>query len=94
MNINRALKMIRVFHHDMKRNELAKALNLSASYISEIEAGVKTPSLGTLEAYANVFDVKLSQLIIFAESLDNSAIEPLRIWQALVATYKLEQNMQ
>lgn len=61
--------MIRVFH-DMKRNELAKALGLSASYISEIEAGVKTPSLGTLRSYANYFEMPLSHLMFFAENMD------------------------
>jgi transcriptional regulator with XRE-family HTH domain len=80
MNINKALKMIRVFH-DMKRNELATALDLSASYISEIEAGIKTPSLGTLEAYAAHFEMPLSHILFFAENIDQPVIErKLKNW--------------
>ncbi len=70
MNINKALRLIRIFN-DLKRNELARRLNLSASYISEIEAGVKHPSLKVLFAYAEYFEMPISSLLFFCENVDD-----------------------
>jgi transcriptional regulator with XRE-family HTH domain len=64
--IGEALKMFRTIH-GYKAKELAEHLDLSPSYLSEIENGKKTPSYDVLEKYAEVFDVKLSTLIIFTE---------------------------
>jgi transcriptional regulator with XRE-family HTH domain len=64
--IGEALKMFRTIH-GYKAKELAGHLELSPSYLSEIENGKKSPSYELLERYAKVFDVKLSTLIIFTE---------------------------
>ena len=41
--LNQALRLIRVFH-DQSLSELAKQMNISVGYLSEIESGVqKTP---------------------------------------------------
>jgi transcriptional regulator with XRE-family HTH domain len=64
--IGEALKMFRTIH-GYKAKELAGQLEVSPSYLSEIENGKKSPSYELLEKYANVFDVKLSTLIIFTE---------------------------
>lgn len=64
--IGEALKMFRTIH-GYKAKELAGQLELSPSYLSEIENGKKTPSYELLEKYAEVFEVKLSTLIIFTE---------------------------
>lgn len=43
--------------------ELSRRANLSLSYLSEIERGVKKPSLKTLEKIARVFNVDKAQLV-------------------------------
>lgn len=67
--INQALRMAREFHH-MKQVELAKQLKLSTSYLSELEAGKKPPSIEILEAYGRVFRVPASTFLLFKEHLD------------------------
>ncbi len=75
--LGEALRLIRVFH-DSKTGELAKALDISPSYISEIESGKKTPSLDTLKKYADYFDTTISAIMFFAEDLDKDKKEPVK----------------
>jgi len=70
MSLNRALKLIRVYH-DMTQTDLAEALGVAKSYVSEIEAGNKTPSVDVLNQYAKAFDIPLSSILFFAENVDN-----------------------
>lgn len=60
------LKHIRIFNHQTQ-SELADNLGLSRSYISEIESGSKIPTLEVLQKYAEVFDIPLSSIMLFAE---------------------------
>jgi len=71
--INRALKAIRQFH-GMTQSELASKLNMSKSYLSEIETAKKTVSYDLLQNYSIVFDVPVSSLVFFSESIDNNSI--------------------
>jgi len=64
--IGEALKMFRTIHGH-KAKELAELLEISPSYLSEIETGKKKPSYELLEKYSEVFDIKLSALIVFSE---------------------------
>lgn len=66
--IHRALKVIRQFHN-MKQNELAEKLDISKSYLSEIETGKKPASLALLQKYSNIFDIPVSSLIFFSENI-------------------------
>ena len=66
--INEALRLIRVFH-DMKQVQLAERIGVSNSHISEIEKGVKTPSLELINAYAKEFGMPVSSIMFFAETL-------------------------
>jgi transcriptional regulator with XRE-family HTH domain len=68
-----ALRLVRSFH-DMNQSELAAALGISRSYLSEVESEKKTPSLELLQKYASQFDLPLSALIFFSEQID----EPVR----------------
>lgn len=68
--LNEALRLIRVFH-DCKATNLAKELDISASYLSEIEKGEKTPSLEVIKKYAEYFGTTPSALMFFAEGIDN-----------------------
>ncbi len=67
--LGEALRLIRVFH-DCKTGELAAALGLSASYISEIEKGKKNPSMDTLKKYAEFFDTTVSAIMFFSEDIE------------------------
>ena len=64
-----ALRLLRIFN-GYKSAELAKMLELSQSYVSELENNKKQPTMEILERYAKVFDMKKSTLMLFAESLE------------------------
>ena len=57
-----ALRLLRIFN-GYKSAELAKKLELSQSYVSE------------LDKYAKVFEMKKSTLMLFAESLEDEEIK-------------------
>jgi transcriptional regulator with XRE-family HTH domain len=64
---DRALKLIRQYHR-LSQAELADALNLSRSFVSELEKnGGKKPSIDVLERYASYFKIPVSSLLLFAE---------------------------
>jgi transcriptional regulator with XRE-family HTH domain len=64
---SRALKLIRQYHR-LSQAELASQLDLSRSFVSELEKeGGKRPSLDVLERYANYFKIPISSLLLFAE---------------------------
>jgi transcriptional regulator with XRE-family HTH domain len=68
--LNKALKEIRLFHQ-LKQDELSKKLDISKSYLSELEAGKKTISLEILDKYSKVFSIPTSSLLLFSENLDS-----------------------
>ena len=57
----------------MTMSELAKKLNLSVGYLSEIEAGKKTPSLSTIKKYADIFGTKESAIMFFADTMEKES---------------------
>jgi len=65
-----ALRLLRR-SHDLKQQELATTLKVSRSYISELESGNRTPSYDLLERYADTFNIPVSSLVFFAETLNN-----------------------
>jgi transcriptional regulator with XRE-family HTH domain len=67
--LGEALRLIRVYH-DLKQKQAAERLGVSTSYISEIEKGTKTPTLETIERYAKAFDMPVSSIMFFSESLE------------------------
>jgi len=79
--LNKALKLIRVFH-DLTQKELAEKLGISKSHISEIESGKKTPTLAVLNRYAEFFQVPVSSIMFLSENLDND-VNPNEIMQKL-----------
>jgi transcriptional regulator with XRE-family HTH domain len=66
--MNKALKLIRVFHR-VKQIDLAKELDISRSYLCEIERGDKTISVELLERYSKRFNIPLSSLFFFSEQI-------------------------
>lgn len=67
--ISRALKLVRSFHR-LKQNDLAERLDISNSYLSEIESGVKSPSIELLGRYSEIFGIPISTLLLFSERLE------------------------
>lgn len=73
--INRALKTIRQFH-GLTQAELALKLDMSKSYLSEIESGKKSVGYDLLEKYSELFDVPVSSLVFFSENLEEADTIP------------------
>ncbi|WP_038213435.1 helix-turn-helix domain-containing protein [Xenophilus azovorans] len=67
--LGEALRLIRVYH-DLTQTQLSYELGVSNSFLSEVESGKKTPSLEVLAKYAERFDIPMSSLLFFSESLD------------------------
>lgn len=65
------LKKIRLIY-GYKAIEMCKYLDISQSYLSEIENNKKEPSLTLLNKYAKIYDIKLSSLILISENYDES----------------------
>ena len=65
--INRALRLLRVYHN-LKQKDLAARLEISSSHLSEIESGVKSVSYDLLEKYAEVLNIPVSTITMFAEA--------------------------
>lgn len=70
--IANALRLIRVFH-DLKQIELADKMGVSKSYISEIEAGKKSPSIQLIEKYSEEFKIPVSSILFFSEQLEDKS---------------------
>lgn len=68
--LNKALRLIRVFH-DLTQKDLAKKLQISKSYLSEIESGKKKPTLEIINGYSEQFDIPVSSIMFFSESMDS-----------------------
>lgn len=68
--ISRALRMIRTFHR-LKQTDLAEKLQISNSYLSEIESGIKSPTIELLGKYSSVFRIPVSTLLLFSERLND-----------------------
>lgn len=69
-----ALRLLRIFN-GYKSTELAEKLELSQSYVSELENGKKQPTMEVLDKYAKVFEMKKSTLMLFAESLEGEEMK-------------------
>lgn len=69
--LGEALRLIRVFN-DLKQNQLASRLGISTSHLSEIEKGIKTPSLDLLERYSVEFSIPVSEIIFFSENVEKA----------------------
>ena len=67
----KALRLMRVFY-DLTQKDLAEKLEISKSYLSEIESGKKQPTLSLLERYSEVFDIPVSSILFFSEQIEEN----------------------
>lgn len=72
--INEALRLLRLYY-GFSQVELADEIGLSQSMISEIERGTKQVSIETLERYSSKLGVRMSQLMFFAEELEDQPVQ-------------------
>ena len=68
--LNRALRLLRTYHQ-LTQIELAKRLDISNSYLSEIESGDKTPGVELLQQYSDIFKMPVSSIILFSETISS-----------------------
>ena len=78
--LNKALKLLRTYHQ-LNQAELALKLEISNSYLCEIEKGVKSPSIDLLAKYAEVFKMPVSNILLFSEKIEapHKTSERLRV---------------
>lgn len=71
--LHQALRHLRRYHQ-IKQDDLAKQLEISNSYLSEIESGKKAHAItiDLLKRYSEIFNVPISSLLLFSEQLDSS----------------------
>jgi transcriptional regulator with XRE-family HTH domain len=67
--LNRALKLLRTYHQ-LSQTELANKLEVSNSYLCEIEKGTKTPGLDLLGKYSAIFKMPVSNILLFSEEIE------------------------
>lgn len=78
--LNRALKLLRTYHQ-YSQIDLARRLDISNSYLCEIEKGVKSPAIDLLDKYSELFKMPVSTILLFSEKISspNKPSEKLRI---------------
>lgn len=69
--IGDVLKKTRLIY-GYKAIEMSEKLEISNSYLSEIENNKKKPSLELLEKYSDIYGIKLSSLILLSENYDEA----------------------
>lgn len=71
--LHKALRHLRRYNQ-MTQEELAKRLEISNNYLSEIESGKRAHAITVdlLSRYASVFGVPVSSLLLFSEQLDST----------------------
>ena len=75
--LGEALRLIRVYH-DLKQKQVAERLQISTSYLSEIEKGHKVPTLDLIQRYSDTFRIPVSSIMFFAESVKCGSFDRAR----------------
>ena len=65
--MNEILRLLRIYI-GMNGAEFADKLGISKSYLSEIEKGKKSPSLGLIRKYAEIYDTKPSTIMFLCDN--------------------------
>ena len=68
--MSETLKLLRIFF-GYKSVEMAKKLDISQSFLSEVENGKKNATLELLNQYSKVLNIKVSTIVLLSESLEN-----------------------
>jgi transcriptional regulator with XRE-family HTH domain len=71
--MSKVLKLARIFH-GLSQIEVAKALGVAKSSVSEIESGKRPLSLQTIRRYAKLFGIPPSSLLLFMEEIEGEYV--------------------
>ncbi|MEO9969230.1 MAG: helix-turn-helix transcriptional regulator [Hyphomonadaceae bacterium] len=85
--VNEALRLARLYW-GYNQGQMADLLGVSQSIISEVESASKSVSMDLLEKYSAALNVKMSNLLFFAEELEDVP-NPSR-GKTIIATKVLE----
>lgn len=66
--LNEALRILRDYY-GYSRNEIMDGVQISKSYLSELESGSKRVTLDVVSKYAEFLDLKPSMILLLGESL-------------------------
>ena len=69
--IQDALRTLRSYN-TLQQSELAKKLEISTSFLCELEAGRKLPNLKLLQKYAEIFEIPISDIFYLQDIIDNN----------------------
>ena len=67
-------KMLRIIKNKTIK-EMSEIVNLSPTYISELENGSKNPSLKTLQKYSDALNINISSIMLFSEELKSKSYQ-------------------
>lgn len=87
--INKAIKLFRQYNK-MTQSEVADHLLISKSYVSEIESGKKTINMELLKKFAGLYDMPVSSLVFFSESLSTTESQIPKKFRNFVSTKVLD----
>ncbi|MGR5411625.1 helix-turn-helix domain-containing protein [Vibrio astriarenae] len=82
--IAKALRLIRQYH-ELSRNEASNKLGIPKDTLIKLESGETNATKHVLEAYSNTFDIPVSSLIFFSESLSDRKGKKTKALQRLLA---------
>ncbi len=69
--VNESLRLIRLYW-GKTQTDLAAEIGVSQSYISEIEKSKRDVSLDLLQRYSTALNVPMSNLLLFAENVEDT----------------------
>ena len=72
--INDALRLVRLYW-GMSQQEVANAIGVSQSLVSDIESSRKGVSLDLLDKYSRALGIRMSQLLFFAEEIEGEPVK-------------------
>ena len=84
MNIGEALKLIRTIN-GLTQADLARELEVSNTFISELERGNRDPSISVIKKYSDFFEIPVSSIMLFAEEVDGEEKQSRRFVSDLLA---------
>ena len=91
-NLGEALRLIRTYN-DLSQKDLAKTLEISAGYLSEIESGKKEPTLSFINKYAEVLNMKPAVIMFFSEKVSSSTSK-LMLQKIFIKTLQIFENLE
>jgi transcriptional regulator with XRE-family HTH domain len=81
MNLGQSIKTLRKNRAKEKQNAFAKNIGISQTYLSQVEAGLKTPSVELLQRIADYLKVPLPILFWFSVTEEDAKPEKVEYYR-------------